>query len=100
MHGVYLLRLLPEYAAGRELQLVTEVPELPAGAVLHGAKLNGAAGLLVHKVFAIDAQRIALHLNLEVATHLETWCWPWISFSGSPEAIGKLDEVIPAWAKP
>ncbi len=98
---MYLIRVVPEFAAGHELQLVAEVPELPAGAVVAGAKLGGTAGLLVHKVFAIDAQSIAVHLDLEgITTHVETWSLPWVSFIGPPEAIGKLNEVIPAWAKP
>jgi hypothetical protein len=98
---VYLLRLHPEFAAGHEVQLVAEIPELPAGAVMAGAKVGGATGLLVHRVFAVDAQSIAVHLDLEgITTHVETWALPWVTFAGPAEAIGKLAKVVPAWAKP
>ncbi len=80
---------------------MAEVPELPAGAIMAGAKVGGTTGLLVHRVFAVDTQSIAVHLDLEgITTHVETWALPWVTFTGPPEAIGKLEEVIPAWAKP
>ncbi len=80
---------------------MAEIPELPAGAVMAGAKVGGATGLLVHRVFAVDAQSIAVHLDLEgITTHVETWALPWVTFAGPAEAIGKLAKVVPAWAKP